>query len=214
MNSFLPRALITDAGFHSGIRHPGRSFPSFVALALAFTSSGWWLLATHRVSHACRNRRAFRSPAWWALRLAEAFGRSIAVVISRSETMGDCKIDTPVFFSDRGYLIVGAKAIGARTLIHHKVTIGMTVADGRKERPAIGSSVWIGPNCVIAGGVKIGDGATLMPGSYVTRDVPAQAVTAGNPARIVGTQFDNSLLLKSLWIPSSFHDGKLFDQQC
>ena len=43
----------------------------------------------------------------------------------------------------------------------------------------------IGSGAVILGGVEIGAGALVGAGAVVTRDVPAGAVVAGNPARIL-----------------------------
>ena len=48
----------------------------------------------------------------------------------------------------------------------------------------IGRDVWIGGGALILPGVTIGDGAIVGAGSVVTRDVPAGATVAGNPARI------------------------------
>lgn len=49
----------------------------------------------------------------------------------------------------------------------------------------IGRDCFIGARSLILPGVRIGDGAIVGAGSVVTRDVPARAVVAGNPARIV-----------------------------
>jgi len=38
---------------------------------------------------------------------------------------------------------------------------------------------------MILPGVRIGDGAVVGAGSVVTRDVPAMAIAAGNPARVI-----------------------------
>lgn len=43
----------------------------------------------------------------------------------------------------------------------------------------------IGSNATILGGVTIGEGALVGAGSTVTRDVPPNAVVAGNPARVL-----------------------------
>jgi len=55
------------------------------------------------------------------------------------------------------------------------------------ERKAvtIGNKVWIGFNTIILKGVTVGEGAVVGAGSIVTKDVPAHAVVAGNPARII-----------------------------
>lgn len=44
----------------------------------------------------------------------------------------------------------------------------------------------IGANATILPGLQIGEGAMIGAGSVVTRDVPAKAIVAGNPGRIVG----------------------------
>ena len=49
----------------------------------------------------------------------------------------------------------------------------------------IGDNVWIGANVTILKGVHIGDGAVIGAGSVVTKDIPAKAVAAGNPAAVL-----------------------------
>ena len=55
----------------------------------------------------------------------------------------------------------------------------------KRVRPVrIGNNVMIGGFCVIAPGVTIGDGASIGPGTIVSRNVPAGAIVTGNSMRI------------------------------
>lgn len=49
----------------------------------------------------------------------------------------------------------------------------------------IGNHVWIGTRAIILKGVHIGDGAVVAAGSIVAKDVPAGALVAGVPAKIL-----------------------------
>lgn len=49
----------------------------------------------------------------------------------------------------------------------------------------LGDNVWIGGSSVILAGVRIGNNSIVAAGSIVTKDVPANPIVAGNPARIV-----------------------------
>lgn len=54
----------------------------------------------------------------------------------------------------------------------------------------IGENVWIGSNARICKGVTIGDNAIIAACSVVTKDVPANSIAAGNPAKIVRQDYD------------------------
>ncbi|MCW7551245.1 sugar O-acetyltransferase [Endozoicomonas gorgoniicola] len=49
----------------------------------------------------------------------------------------------------------------------------------------IGNNVWIGANVLVLPGVTLHDGAVVGGGSVVTKDVPADCVVVGSPARVV-----------------------------
>jgi acetyltransferase-like isoleucine patch superfamily enzyme len=54
-----------------------------------------------------------------------------------------------------------------------------------KRDVEVGSNVWIGYGACILRGVSVGDNAIVGTNSVVTRDVPANAVVAGIPARVI-----------------------------
>ncbi len=58
----------------------------------------------------------------------------------------------------------------------------------RNERVApvhIGANVWLGDHAVVLKGVSIGENSVVAANAVVTKDVPANVVVAGNPARVV-----------------------------
>ncbi|MES1990500.1 MAG: acyltransferase [Pseudomonadota bacterium] len=55
-----------------------------------------------------------------------------------------------------------------------------------KHRPiVIGENVWLGVRVIVGKGVTIGDNTIVGAGSVVTKDLPANCIAAGNPARVV-----------------------------
>jgi len=87
----------------------------------------------------------------------------------------------------------GGITLGDGTFVGHNVTIATINHDfNPKNRAAMfpkpvktGKNVWIGADCTILPGVTIEDGAIIGAGSVVTKDIPKNAVAAGNPAHII-----------------------------
>jgi acetyltransferase-like isoleucine patch superfamily enzyme len=50
---------------------------------------------------------------------------------------------------------------------------------------AIGKNVWIAAGAIVIGGVTVGENSVVAAGSVVTRDVPANVLVGGNPARVI-----------------------------
>ena len=75
--------------------------------------------------------------------------------------------------------------IGKNCSIRPYTVIG-NKQDGKNEQvPIIGDNVTIGCNVSIIGKITVGDNAVIGAGSVVVKDVPANAVVVGNPARVV-----------------------------
>lgn len=115
------------------------------------------------------------------------------VEIQKGATIGrNCKI------SSHSFICEGVK-IGDEVFIGHNVTFindrfpKSTNTDGSMqtdtdwvcEETIINNRVSIGSSATILCGIKIEEGALIGAGSVVTKDVPARAIVAGNPARVI-----------------------------
>ena len=88
-----------------------------------------------------------------------------------------------------------AVTIGNNVLIGPNVSIYTAChpldADWRRtfdewaEPVTIGNDVWIGGGAIILPGVEIGDRCVVAAGAVVTKNVPADSLVGGNPARII-----------------------------
>lgn len=105
------------------------------------------------------------------------------------------RIGAGLLLMHRHGVIIGPAVIGRNCVIHQNVTIGQRVAGGDQGVPRIGDNVWIGPGAVITGGITVGDGVTVSAGSVLSKDVPGRCLVAGNPARVIAKDYDNSAMI-------------------
>ena len=109
------------------------------------------------------------------------FGQNIAVGKRVFINEGCC-------FQDQGGI-----EIGDDCLIGQQVVFATLNHDPAPRRRAnmfaapirLGKRVWIGAHATVLAGVTVGDNAIVAAGAVVTKDVPANAVVAGVPARII-----------------------------
>ena len=109
----------------------------------------------------------------------------------RRLTIGDqCLINTPAYFDLNAPIAIGAR-VG---MGHHSLLITSTheIGPSYARMGCLGSlpitiedGVWICAGVTILPGVTIGRGSVVSVGSVVTRDVPPDAMVAGNPARVI-----------------------------
>lgn len=60
----------------------------------------------------------------------------------------------------------------------------------------VGNDVWFGYDSLVKNGVTIGNGAIIATRAVVVKDVPAYAIVAGNPAKVVKMRFEDSIIEK------------------
>ncbi|MBK8500211.1 MAG: serine acetyltransferase [Flavobacteriales bacterium] len=95
----------------------------------------------------------------------------------------------PSFRVDHGQALVvnDGTVFGADCTVRNSTTIGnKRLKDGTYSRaPRFGDRVDIGANSIIIGPVTIGDDVAIGAGAVVLKDVPANSLAVGNPARII-----------------------------
>lgn len=156
-------------------------------------------------------QRAVRLAARYHAAYVEDAGAARPVLVELLGSVGAEAHVRPPLYVDYGTNIT----IGARTFVNYNltaldvaaVTIGEDCQIGpgvqlltpthpleagpRRDkleaaRPiTIGDNVWLGGGAIVLPGVTIGDNAVIGAGAVVTKDVPADVVAVGNPARPV-----------------------------
>ena len=112
-----------------------------------------------------------------------------------------CIIDETVTiaYHGLGVLMVAGTEIGEGT------SIGVGVKFIRKfpfkNVPKVGKYVHIGPGAVLCGPIIVGDHAIIAANAVVTKSVPADAIVAGIPAKIIGrtSQLDYDIFANEKW---------------
>lgn len=88
----------------------------------------------------------------------------------------------PVYIGD--YVMIGPSTL--ITTVNHPLSPGKRRRHlGQAAPVTIGNDVWIGGNCTILPGVKIGNNVVVAAGAVVTKDVPDNCVVGGVPAKVI-----------------------------
>lgn len=109
------------------------------------------------------------------------FGKNIKV--GRNVFINAC-----CHFQDHGGVELGDGCQIGHNVVFATLNHGMAPEDRSHTYPApivLKKNVWVGSNSTILSGVTIGENAVVGAGSVVTKDVPANTVVGGVPAKVL-----------------------------
>ncbi len=109
------------------------------------------------------------------------FGKNISVG-------EDVFINACCHFQDHGGVTIGDGCQIGHNVVFATLNHGIKPEERKHTIPApivLGKNVWVGSNSTILQGVTIGDNAIVAAGAVVTKDVPANTVVGGVPARAI-----------------------------
>ena len=141
----------------------------------AIVYSGLHAIWGHRVAHVLWIR-GHKSA---ARILSQAIRTATGVEIHPGATIGRR------FFIDHGMgVVIGETAeIGDGCMLYHGVTLGGQDLTQTKRHPTLGDNVTVGAGAKVLGPITIGCGSAIGANAVVTKDVPANHIAVGIPAK-------------------------------
>lgn len=188
-----------DICFCHQLHFPDKKPTLLSLIRVLLSSRGLLIIAVHRISHAQTTCLRPAGVAKWLInqvvRFTAILGTYLYNVLTKSSILETTVFEPMIYLSEHGHIIIGARSIGAGTIVHDHVTIGMNIVS--MGIPEIGRNVWIGHHSVIYGDIKISDDVTILPNTVLTKSLAPGAVVQGNPARIVKYKFESAALRHS-----------------
>lgn len=166
-----------------------------VRLQFLLTNSEFHGVAVYRFGQLADGLRGRNRAVGITLVAAHRLLNRVVTHVDHLDIAAGARIGAGLLLMHRHGVIIGPAVIGRNCVIHQNVTIGQRVAGGDQGVPRIGDNVWIGPGAVITGGITVGDGVTVSAGSVLSKDVPGRCLVAGNPARVIAKDYDNSAMI-------------------
>lgn len=114
-------------------------------------------------------------------------GRDASILIGDNVSLNDSCLIASLASVSIGCGTRIAEQVSIRDFDHEfeDLTLPIREQGFRKASIIIGQDVWIGRGVYIGKGVTIGDGAVIGANAVVIRDVPANAVVGGVPAKVL-----------------------------
>ena len=100
----------------------------------------------------------------------------------------DVFINAGCKFQDQGGIEIGDGALIGHSVVLATLNHDLDPSKRQMLHPGkivIGNGVWIGANATVTAGVTIGDHAVIAAGAVVNKDVPADTIVGGVPARVI-----------------------------
>lgn len=91
-------------------------------------------------------------------------------------------------FQDHGGVTIGDGCQIGHNVVFATLNHGLRPEERKHTIPApivLGRNVWVGSNSTLLSGVTVGDNAVVAAGAVVTKDVPANAIVGGVPAKVI-----------------------------
>ena len=146
-----------------------------------------------------RLNTAYYTPEEVRVLLSELFGKPVDPTLrvfppfytdfGKNITIGkNVFINACCHFQDHGGVTLGDGCQIGHNVVFATLNHGISAEDRVHTYPApimLGKNVWVGSNSTILQGVTVGDNAIIAAGAVVTKDVPANTIVGGVPAKTI-----------------------------
>jgi serine O-acetyltransferase len=150
------------------------------------TRQGFWVMLVYRFGQwrYTIKRRWIRMPFSFLYKVLYLFIQIITGIELPCETKVGRRFTIEHF---SGIIISGDAVFGDDVIIRNGVTVGLKHT-GIRGSPTFGNQVDIGAGAKILGNITIGDDVAIGANAVVIKDVPANSIAVGIPAKIIPRQ--------------------------